>query len=213
MATAPPMPPKRARIHIVMQDDAPREALLWLFASHQIGARGWVLGTDLLAALPVPDIGCILFDTGAEVPSGVTFHNRLRAAGCDAPMIFLTDPSEGPDRLEPLRSIAFGLVEKPCRAPSIVDLALTASQMHTVRQSDAMLRKQVADRLAALSPHEAQVIGLMLQGRSTVQIADHLDLPPRKVEVHGTRILSKLDVRSTADLAALLRTLPDPATS
>lgn len=213
MASTPPKTDARARIQIVVPDDTTREALLWLFASHQIGARGWALGRDLLAALPMADIGCILFDTGASSVSGSAFYDRLRAAQCDAPVIFLTDPSASPEMVATLKPIAFDLVEKPCRAPAIVDLALTAAQMHTVRQNETILRQQIAERLAALSPREAEVMRLMLQGRSTAQIALQLDLAPRTVEVHRTRVLSKLDVRSVADLAALLRTLPDPATS
>ena len=53
-------------------------------------------------------------------------------------------------------------------------------------------RHRRADPLAALSPREREVLGLMAEGRSNAGIAEHLVVTERAVEKHVTSILTKL---------------------
>ena len=52
-----------------------------------------------------------------------------------------------------------------------------------------------ADRLAALTEREVEVLGLMARGWSNSQVAAHLVLSETTVKTHVTRILTKLGVR------------------
>lgn len=53
---------------------------------------------------------------------------------------------------------------------------------------------------ADLSAREIEIIQLCANGMSAQQIADHLGLSRRTVEVHKSHIFEKLDLNSTADL-------------
>ena len=55
-----------------------------------------------------------------------------------------------------------------------------------------------------LSPREREVVVCLVQGMSSKEIARVLMLSPRTVEMHRTRLLQKLGVRSTAQLLARL---------
>jgi PAS domain S-box-containing protein len=59
----------------------------------------------------------------------------------------------------------------------------------------------LADQLSA---REREVVAYLAQGLSSKDIARLLELSPRTVEMHRARLLRKLDVRSTAQLLALL---------
>ena len=53
---------------------------------------------------------------------------------------------------------------------------------------------------ADLSAREIEIIQLCANGMSAQQIADHLGLSRRTVEVHKSHIFEKLDLKTTADL-------------
>ena len=59
-----------------------------------------------------------------------------------------------------------------------------------------------AERVAGLSPRERQVLDALVAGRSNKQIAYHLGISPRTVEIHRARVMDKMDARS---LSALVR--------
>jgi DNA-binding NarL/FixJ family response regulator len=60
-------------------------------------------------------------------------------------------------------------------------------------------RRRREDPLAALTPREREVIGLMAEGRSNAAIADALVVTERAVEKHVTAIFTKLDLTPAAE--------------
>jgi DNA-binding CsgD family transcriptional regulator len=61
-------------------------------------------------------------------------------------------------------------------------------------------------RKADLSETESVVAGLAARGRRNAEIARELQVSPKTVESHLTRIYRKVGVRSRTELAALLAT-------
>jgi len=55
-------------------------------------------------------------------------------------------------------------------------------------------RRRRKDPLAALTPREREVLGLMAEGRSNSAMAEAFGVSERAVEKHVTAILSKLDL-------------------
>ena len=60
-------------------------------------------------------------------------------------------------------------------------------------------RRRREDPLAALTPREREVLGLMAEGRSNSAMAEALVVSERAVEKHVTSILSKLDLPPAAE--------------
>ena len=61
------------------------------------------------------------------------------------------------------------------------------------------------DHAAGLTARQAEVLGLLAEGRSNVEIADELFLSPRTVENHVAAVLMKLDVPSRDAAAVIAR--------
>lgn len=57
-----------------------------------------------------------------------------------------------------------------------------------------MVRRRVDDRLAALTPREREVLGLMAEGRTNAGIAAALTITEGAAEKHITSIIGKLDL-------------------
>ena len=63
----------------------------------------------------------------------------------------------------------------------------------------------------ALTPRQKEILRLVAQGLTNREIADHLDISVRTVEVHRFNLMRRLRVRNVAQLlrqALLLRLLP-----
>ncbi|MGP3696954.1 response regulator transcription factor [Rhodobacter sp. NSM] len=191
-------------VHIIDDDEAIRDALSFLFASRGLDVRGWPSGEAFLEALPLPDCACIMLDVRMGALSGPDTFDSLRAAGCTAPVIFLTGHADVPVAVRALKAGAFDFVEKPFNDNALVDLVLAAIEAHEAQLAHSGAREDVARRLATLSSREEEVLRLMLQGRLNKQIADTLGIAMRTVELHRSRLIAKMGARNAVELAALL---------
>jgi len=192
-------------VHIVDDEETIRDALGFLFASRGIRARGWAAGQELLDSMPLDDCACIILDVRMAGLSGPEVFDRLNALGCRTPVIFLTGHADVPVAVQALKAGAFDFIEKPFNDNLIVDVALRAIAAHDDQLQKSGQRQDVALRVAALSPREAEVMRLMLSGLLNKQISDQLGIAMRTVEVHRSRVLAKMRVRNIAELAACLR--------
>ena len=66
-------------------------------------------------------------------------------------------------------------------------------------------------RLASLTPREREVMDLIAAGRLNKQIADDLGISIKTVEVHRSRVMDKMEVRSIAELVQCVMEASAPA--
>lgn len=192
-------------VHIVDDEDTIRDALAFLFVSRGVTARGWPSGKAFLEAMPLPDCACIILDVRMDGLSGPETFDQLRAAGCEAPVIFLTGHADVPVAVQALKAGAFDFFEKPFNDNQIVDVALRAIEADAMRRLRVDQRQSLDQRLATLSPREVEVMRMMLRGLLNKQICDALGIAMRTVEVHRSRVLSKMSARNIAELAVLVQ--------
>jgi DNA-binding CsgD family transcriptional regulator len=83
------------------------------------------------------------------------------------------------------------------------DLAHLRAQLrqHGIRRGPRAKHRQVQAGWNALTPTETKIAGMVAEGMSNRQIAEHLVLSPRTVGTHVSHILAKLGVRSRIDIA------------
>ncbi len=77
----------------------------------------------------------------------------------------------------------------------------------------ATTERQLAARLAALSPQQMRVLVLVADGLLNKQIADRLGVQERTIKAHLSAIFERLEVRNRTQASVLLRSLElaDPA--
>jgi FixJ family two-component response regulator len=61
----------------------------------------------------------------------------------------------------------------------------------------------VRARIAALTPRERQVFGLVIQGKTSKAVARELGGTERTIKAHRHRVMEKMQVRSMAELVSL----------
>lgn len=191
-------------IHIVDDDEAIRDSLSFLFNSRGYSVRDWPSGEAFLADQPLDDCACIILDVRMGELSGPEVYERLRASGNSVPVIFLTGHADVPIAVQSLKAGAFDFLEKPFNDNQIVDLTERAMQSHEAAQAEQASRQALADRRAALTPREEEVMALMMSGALNKQIADELNISTRTVEAHRGKVLHKMGARNGIELAMML---------
>ncbi|MBI3230311.1 MAG: response regulator transcription factor [Burkholderiales bacterium] len=195
-------------LHIIDDEEVVRDALLWLAQSRNIPARAYGYAQaflDELDQLPFASDGdCLLLDVRMPGISGIALFDLLSSKQLTQrlPVIFLTGHGDVPMAVDALKRGAFDFFEKPFNDNKLMDRvqeALSSSR-------DAAERAKVAERLAALSPREREVLDLILQGKLNKVVADELGISMRTVEVHRANIFDKMQVKTAVELAGLLRT-------
>ncbi len=200
-------PVMHAKVHIVDDDEAIRDALSWLLQSRDVQAETWESAEAFLRAWTPAMAGCLLLDIRMEGMTGVELFDRLRDRGCRLPVIFLTGHGDVPIAVSALKKGARDFVEKPFNDNELVDRIIDALAFDAEQRAREAGQASVAARLATLTQRERQVMDLVVAGKLNKVIADDLGISMRTVEVHRAHVFEKMGVKTAVELARLLATV------
>jgi two-component system response regulator FixJ len=115
----------------------------------------------------------------------------------------MTGHGDVPLAVRAMRAGAVDFLEKPFDLPVLLDSIERARKRDgSVKAKSEELRDAV-DRIAALTDREREVLDLLVAGHQNKVIAFKLDISPRTVEVHRSRVMEKTGARSLPDLVHL----------
>ena len=212
----PPAPPGEAgrrgadtgpacrAVHVVDDDEAVRRALAMLFRSAGIPAEAHPSGSAFLEMLPSlgeDAVGCVLTDVRMPGLDGLELLRRLKEGGFGRPVVVMTAHGDVSTAVRAMKAGAVDFVEKPFEDEAL--LAAVEAALGAPQASGAAEANCAAERVAALSPREREVLGLLIAGKPNKIIARDLGLSPRTVEVHRARLMARLGVGSLAEAVRL----------
>lgn len=190
-------------VHIVDDDAAMRDALDWLFRTRGVACRQWESGDAFLSAW-TPDLpGCLLLDIRMPGVSGLEVFDTLMTYGAPQPVIFLSGHGDLPSAVEALKRGAADFIEKPFNDNELVDRVIAAWVASSQKRQAQSLAAQRRALLDTLSAREREVLRCVLDGMLNKQIADALKVTMRTVETHRARVIEKMKVKNTVELARL----------
>jgi RNA polymerase sigma factor (sigma-70 family) len=187
---------------VLVVDDEPemRSALVRLFRSEGLEVEAYGTAREFLEVWRRGDGACLVLDLMMPQMSGLQLLEQLRASGSQLPVLFLTGAADVRVAVEAMRAGATDFLEKPFDNAVLVQRVRQAMHLGDQRRAGAMHKLAIEQRIATLSPREREVMDLVVEGMSTRQIAAHLNLSGRTVEVHRARIMEKMEANTLADL-------------
>jgi two-component system, LuxR family, response regulator FixJ len=200
---ADPGPASRA-VHAIDDDEAVRRALALLFRSAGIPVETHSSGSAFLEALPAlgeDAVGCVLTDVRMPGLDGLELLRRLQQGGFRRPVVVMTAHGDVSMAVRAMKAGAVDFVEKPFDDQAL--LAATEAALGTAQATGTAGTDEAVERIAALSPREREVLGLLVAGKPNKLIARDLGLSPRTVEVHRARLMARLGVGSLAEAVRL----------
>lgn len=182
-------------IFVVDDDDAVRDSLAFLLESAGARVRAFANPLEVVDAVG-PDVSCVITDVRMPEMSGLDLVERLASAHPALPIVVITGHADVPMAVEAMRNGANDFVEKP-----FDDEALLRSIRQAIRSKSALpVDPAVAERLAALSTRESQVLRGLMTGQSNKEIGRILDISPRTVEIYRAKVMTKMQAETYADL-------------
>lgn len=188
----------------VVDDDASvLKALGRLLRSAGYDARTFSSAQDFLAAHD-PDVpGCAVFDVTMPDFDGLQLQEKLTCDGIARPIIFLTGNGNIPLSVRAMKGGAVDFLTKPVNREKLLSAITHALEVDATSRQEQDERKAVRYKLDKLTPREREVLMHVIAGRLNKQIAAELGTVEKTIKVHRGRVMSKLGVRSVAELVRL----------
>ena len=197
------MPSDEMLVHIIDDDQAMRESLVFLLRSAHIAAETFASGPAFLASLPDDRLRCVITDVRMPEMSGLELLRRLREMTIVVPVIVITGHGDVPLAVEAMKFGAIDFLEKPFDDEVLlasVRAALERQQGEIKRHAE---RSDIENRIAALSNRERDVLLGLVAGRANKQIAYDLGISPRTVEIYRANLMDKMQAGSLSDLVRM----------
>ncbi|HZQ71734.1 MAG TPA: response regulator [Burkholderiales bacterium] len=188
------------KVFVVDDDASVRDSLALMLGLAGYRTAVFADAESLLAAWQAEWSGCVVTDLRLPGASGLELQAALRARGIGVPCIVITAHGDVPSARAAFQAQAVDFLEKPFDDAQLRGAIDTALALETQRVVRAQARRADEDKLARLTARERDVLECAANGLHAKEIAARLGISPRTVEVHKTRIMTKLEVRNMAEL-------------
>ncbi|PKO87488.1 MAG: DNA-binding response regulator [Betaproteobacteria bacterium HGW-Betaproteobacteria-12] len=196
----------QGKVCIVEDDPMVRQSLAMLLESLGVAVASHASGRDFLDDPRCGEYDCVILDVRMPGLGGLEVQDRMAERGLAVPIIFITGHGDVPMAVEAMRGGAVDFLQKPFSNQVLLERVGQAIARSRDQSCFAERRQAAEARLAALSPREREVLGLLVDGRMNKAIAAELGISAKTVEDHRASIMRKMQVRS---LAALVQAVMD----
>jgi FixJ family two-component response regulator len=190
-------------VYIVDDDPALRDSLPWLLESVGVKVEVFERARDFLDHYPAGQPGCLLLDIRMPDMSGLQLQRMLPAHGIELPVIIITGHGDVPMAVAAMKHGALDFIEKPCNDQRLVDCVQHALARDQARRRAQSYRKTVGERFQTLTPREREVMERVVKGMPNQLIAQALAVTRKTVEVHRSRVMTKMRARSVSELVRM----------
>lgn len=187
-------------VHVVDDDEDLRQSLAFLLQSVGIEALTYATATSFLEDVDFDEAGVVIVDVRMPGLSGFQLQEQLNQRDYPAPIIFCSAHGDIPMSVRALRAGAVDFLEKPYEPQRMLEVVQEQLPVATRLFAERADRLQVRARLDGLTPRERDVLRLVIEGRSSQQIASRLGTSVKTVDVHRARIKAKTESESLGTL-------------
>lgn len=189
----------RQTVFIVDDDPAIRDSLALLFSLHGHATAIFACAEDFLRAIEPGWRGVVITDIRMPGMSGLEMQEALAQHPSRLPVIVITAHADIAAARQAFRFQAVDFLEKPFDHDQL--LASVERAMQGLPEAPAAIgTRPVATTLSA---REREVMALVIEGMDNRGIGARLGISPRTVEVHKSRLMTKLGARNLAELVRI----------
>ena len=190
-------------VFIVDDDFAVRDSLQLIMETAGLDYQAFDSAEHFLQSYCPDKPGCLLLDVNMPGMNGDELQAELIRRNIHLPIIFLTAYGDIPMTVRTIKAGAVDFLTKPVPRKLLLE-RIQDALLHASRIQEQVLAEQaLCNCLNSLTSRELEILPLVLAGHSNKEVARHIGISYRTVEIHRARILKKTGATSLLELARL----------
>lgn len=193
----------RGKVYVIDDDEAMRHSLEFLLSSVDYEVTLFESAQVFLDGIAKREFGCVVSDVRMPGIDGIELLRRLQTLNCRFPVIIMTGHGDVPLAVEAMKLGAVDFLEKPFDDDLLISMIDSGLKRAEPEARDEAATREIAERVATLSPRERQVMDGLVAGLSNKAIAREYDISPRTIEVYRANVMTKMQAGSLSELVRL----------
>ncbi len=193
-----------AVVYVVDDDASVRRSLRWLLESVDLSVITCASAEEFIGAYDRNLAGCVVLDVRMPRMSGLDLQEKIGSESITIPIIVVTGHADVPMAIRAMKSGAFDFIEKPFNDQLLLERIQEAIAHHSQMRRQTDRHREIANRVAQLTPREKEVMNAVVQGRSNKRIAGDLAISLKTVEAHRAHVMRKMEANTLSRLVAMV---------
>jgi FixJ family two-component response regulator len=144
--------------------------------------------------------GCLVLDVAMPGLNGLDLQEALCSKAIELPIVFLTARGDIPMSVKAMKRGAVDFLQKPANDEELLKAIQDGIDRDAAARQERGQLLGIQQRLATLTPREKEVFAHIISGKPNKQVAAALGVVEKTIKVHRGRVMTKMKVRSLADL-------------
>ncbi len=201
--------PDESTIFIVDDDPSVLKALSRLINSAGYTVETFSSAEAFLQRKHYGGCGCLLVDLHMPGKTGIDLQTELNNRKYTMPIIFITGAGDIASGVTAMKHGAMDFLAKPVDDEKLLGLLARAIEIDRGARDHYAQHGAAKEKMARLTPREAEIMELVVKGRLNKQIAHTLGISEKTVKAHRGRVTRKLEARSLAELIRVFELAAD----
>ncbi|MCU1727371.1 response regulator [Pseudomonas sp. 7P_10.2_Bac1] len=204
--------PDQQVVYVVDDDQGMLDSTVWLLESVGLNALPFTSGQAFLQALDPTRSACVVLDIRMPAMGGLNVQQALQERGITMPVIFVSGHADVPIVVRAFKAGAHDFIEKPYNQQLLLDSVQQALSGGNARQTASQELTELQARLQSLTPRERDVFLPLVQGYTTREIAEQLEVSAKTIDLYRARVMKRMQAEHLPDLVgmAIAAGLVDP---
>lgn len=190
-------------VWVVDDDDGIRHALARGLTLEGFQVECWASADEFLAQHDASRPGCLVTDVRMPGTDGMELQRLLAERDISIPTVFLSGHGSIAMSVQAMRAGAVSFLQKPVRLDAVIAAVREALARDLEARSAREVAASIRSRIESLTRREREVLQLVIAGKLNKQIAAELGASAKTIKVHRAHLMSKMKVRSVAQLVSL----------
>ena len=185
---------------VIDDDQTVRDAISSVLGDVGYDVRAFSSPAECRQAFPSDVPTCVLVDLVLPGVTGLRFCEQVQSLP-NVACVIISGHGDVRSAVRAMKLGAVDFLEKPFSREALLDAVHNALNHASHRYLESKEEEVIGARVDSLSPREREIYDLLGQGLATKEIARHLGISRRTVDVHRSNIARKLGVGSPTQLA------------